>query len=146
MSTSNFFNKNASKIYTCDDETFDETLSFIRQKLLAKGWQKESQIDNERNYTGKTFASLYLESRRNSKYSCNIQAICRSGYYEGCNFDFEIDFYLDGYDDNEDSMSQSFLKQVYSKIRVLEKIYQEETTPLKVAYRFSNGETEYSFA
>jgi len=106
----------------------------------------------------------------NTFISVSIYSVIRSGYYEGCNLDWFIEVEIEGkdyideipqLDDITDSLtynnewnigfskiqSKNVLKWIETTkeelVNIIEKIYEENSEPLEVVGRFSNGETLY---
>ncbi len=159
MGTSNFLNKNASKIFAVSEENSE----FLKADLVT-ALKKDSsfyayeQYDSERNYSDISLGEFGL---RLESSSISISPIIRSGYYEGVNLDFEIqikDFQGEPWDSFEELASylleseelkfkrdfQQLKKFQRETIKKLEKIFAEFSDhKLKVLARFSNGETMY---
>lgn len=195
MATSNFYNKNASNVYAVlmdyEDVVFDENGNETEetQMVQCESWDYEDLVDyvnelmdesqtfqvsdrvefsNNRNFEGtgiksfvsyKTFGDVEVEIL--------LTAVIRSGYYEGANLDWELNYYVgSGYDDRIDFMydfENGYDNQGMAKIQcrnaekwaakegermveVLECIFTQVSSPLQVMARFSNGETIYAKA
>lgn len=129
MGTSNFLNRNARRIYAVlmdseeailDDEgnETDET-----EYRSADEWEYEDLkdnlinefkvssfkfheggvlTDNNRNFHGTLLGKLSsYKDYLGVEVGIEIKAIIRSGYYEGANLDWELEYSLDGYDADE---------------------------------------------
>lgn len=166
MGTRNFYNKNASKIFAVNiEEDFDyqdlqENLQFDLEKF---GFNSIDESDNERNFCGKYIAKKRLEfENQNQIVYLEIQAVIRSGYYSGVNLDYDFkivgdcinnyynDFQIDEKSDLNYQVARGFktlfnkAKQALAKeVKVLEKVFAENSEALTVGARFSNGETIY---
>lgn len=122
MATSNFYNRNASKVFAVlmnyeqpvldenDQETdemetvvpdeweYDDFIDNLQDALIEKEYCDRNHSDNERNYSGRVIAERYTDqSFHGMTVEVNIKAIIRSAYYEGANLDWEIDYIYDGY-------------------------------------------------
>jgi hypothetical protein len=200
MGTSNFYNKNASRVFAVlmdyeqpiidedgneTDETgyispdqweYDDFISDIKSILnncpMFFRADEGNNSHNLRSFEGRVLGS-YIEDRTLLNVSLEVQITCilRSGYYEGANLDWEITYYIDGYEHDEignaveeweyqankefnqglckihKSNAEASLTQLTDKlIEHVENIYTEASMPLKVVARFSNGETMYERA
>jgi hypothetical protein len=88
MATSNFYNKNASKIFAIEDENYSYKKKLLKELLKNdKNFFEQEKFDNKRNFEGQILGEfkLNLES-----CSLKISLVIRSGYYSGANLDFEI--------------------------------------------------------
>jgi hypothetical protein len=72
-----------------------------------------------------------------------ITPVIRSGYYEGCNLDWHIRLYVNGYEDDTYADDANVLRISNEYIEFIENIYSQYSEPLGVTARFSNGETIY---
>ncbi|MCK9429609.1 MAG: hypothetical protein M0R17_06355 [Candidatus Omnitrophica bacterium] len=118
MSTSNFYNKNTSKVFAVlmpheeeplllNDENhnvgneliypeeweYDDLIANLRESLQKSILEyKELNIcDRERNFSGKYFAEVYSEKEIAHCYICiRLRCVIRSGYYKGANLDWEL--------------------------------------------------------
>lgn len=166
MGTGNFYNKNASKIFAVDiQEDFDyqdltENLQFDLEKL---GFNAIDESDNERNFAGKYIAEKVFDfENKQQSVRLVIQAIVRSGYYSGVNLDYDFkivgdcvgnyhtDFEIDEKSDLNYQVARGFKtlfkqakKTLEKEVKVLEKVFAENSDALRVGARFSNGETIY---
>jgi len=169
MGTNNFLNKNAKYflsscpyIYTCeikDDFEYSDLKDNLNCEIdNIKNYEIEKNdcYDNERNFCG-TYINKIIH--RLKEASLIINPIIRSGYYEGCNLDYEIEI-LDysGYkvDSIQDLINdlkadnlpyklieKSFNKHLKLMVNELEKIFENYSTPLNKIAQFSNGEAVY---
>ena len=72
-----------------------------------------------------------------------VTPVIRSGYYEGCNLDWHVRYYVNGYEDDEYSNDIEVRVIVDEYVDFIEKIYSQYSQPLGVTAVFSNGETIY---
>lgn len=150
MATSNFHNVNATHIFAVqlEDEWAYEDLVY----------NLESEFDIHSDYSdyGKTdpdelrsFPSRSLGSFSNSltigedEVEVYITPVIRSGYYEGCNLDWHIRLYVNGYEDDTYADNADVLRISNEYVDFIENIYSQYSEPLGVTARFSNGETIY---
>lgn len=197
MGTGNFYNKNASKIYAAlmsyeravmdeDGNETDQTetaypdewecrdfVESLQDELAEMGYCKADKWDNERQFSGRTFAEL-SETRDFMGYTfaVTIKAVIRTAYYDGANLDWELNYEIDGteYEDISDISELEVIQalpywdpqakgiltiharnliiwleeQGHELIEGLEKVFEQYSTPLVVSARLSNGETWYS--
>ncbi len=150
MATSNFHNVNATHIFAVqlEDEWAYEDLVY--------NLESEFNIHNDYSDYGKTdpdelrsFPSRSLGSFSDSiligedEVEIFITPVIRSGYYEGCNLDWHIRLYVNGYEDDTYADDANVLRISNEYIEFIENIYSQYSEPLGVTARFSNGETIY---
>ena len=150
MATSNFHNVNATHIFAVqlEDEWAYEDLVY--------NLESEFNIHNDYSDYGKTdpnelrsFPSRSLGSFSDSltigddEVEVFITPVIRSGYYEGCNLDWHIRLYVNGYEDDTYADDANVLRISNEYIEFIEDIYSQYSEPLGVTARFSNGETIY---
>ena len=168
MGTSNFYNKNASRIFACEIEEewkYEDLIDNLIWELeTIKDFQSEIEDKWEtnglRSFPGRILGGFKRWFICNEyEYGVEIDAIVRSGYYSGVNLDYDIGITEDGYDfDPENSYDIEDLNEKHGStndvleritklktdmIEEIEKVFKENSTPLIVAARFSNGETIY---
>lgn len=179
MGTGNFLKKNASKYYAVmmawedddgevvhpDDMDYEWMEEGLVEGLELKG-KSSSGYEGNRNYPEKVVGWL-SKSRMfmGLDVEVMIEIVVRSGYYEGCNLDWnlyytvegdETDDYedvlisLEGYCDNlglakaNGSRLIKWIRKVEDElIEKVEGFFDSYTTPLDLVARFSNGETIY---
>jgi hypothetical protein len=150
MATSNFHNVNATNIFAvqledeCDYEDLVDNL--------------ESEFNNHSDYSdyGKTdpnelrsFPSKSLGSFSNStiidgdEVEVYVTPVIRSGYYEHCNLDWHVRYYVNGYEDETYETHTRIQTLVGVYVSYIEKIFNRYSQPLGITARFSNGETIY---
>ena len=150
MATSNFHNVNASHIFAVQLE--DE---YDYQDLLDN---LESELNNHSDYSDygksdpdelRSFPSKSLGSFSNStiidddEVEVYVTPVIRSGYYEGCNLDWHVRYYVNGYEDDTYESHTRIQTLVGVYVDYIEKIFNRYSEPLGVTARFSNGETIY---
>ncbi len=150
MATSNFHNVNATHIFAVqlEDEWAYEDLVY--------NLESEFNIHNDYSDYGKTdpdelrsYPSRSLGSFSDSltigedEVEIYITPVIRSGYYEGCNLDWHIRLYVNGYEDDTYADDANVLRISKEYIEFIENIYSQYSEPLGVTARFSNGETIY---
>lgn len=150
MATSNFHNVNATHIFAVqleDEWAYDDLVD-----NLVSEFSKHSDFSDY----GKTdpnelrsFPSKSLGSFSNSvtigedEVEIFITPVIRSGYYEGCNLDWHIRLYVNGYEDDTYADNADVLRISNEYIEFIENIYSQYSEPLGVTAVFSNGETIY---
>ena len=150
MATSNFHNVNATHIFAVqlEDEWAYEDLVY--------NLESEFNIHNDYSDYGKTdpdelrsFPSRSLGSFSDSltigddEVEVFITPVIRSGYYDGCNLDWHIRLYVNGYEDDTYADNADVLRISNEYIEFIENIYSQYSEPLGVTAVFSNGETIY---
>lgn len=150
MATSNFHNVNATNIFAVqleDEWAYDDLVSNL-----------ESELNNHPDYSDygksdpnelRSFPSKSLGSFSNSvvigedEVEIYITPVIRSGYYEGCNLDWHVRYYVNGYEDDTYETHTRIQTLVGVYVDYIEKIFNQYSEPLGVTARFSNGETIY---
>lgn len=192
MGASNFYNRNAKNVYAVlmdyEDVVFDEDGNETEetQMVACESWDYDNLVDyvtelmdeqklfkavdrvefyNNRNYEATGIKSLVAyKSFGDVEVEVLLTAVVRSGYYEGANLDWELNYYAgSGYDDILDltyEFESQYDNQGMAKIQKrnaekwatkvgeqmieeLERIFTQVSKPLEVVARFSNGETIY---
>lgn len=175
MATSNFHNVNASSIFAVelqDQWAYEDLITNLTDELSSNpNWTDRVVRDpNEcRSFPSTTVGVIERMYQYKDFYvEVCVTPVIRSGYYEGCNLDWNVSFNLDGrydYDEAEFSVDDvQYIGEmnrskavVYTKlaerkaqkmmneiINELETIYSHYSEKLGVVARFSNGETIYS--
>jgi hypothetical protein len=174
MATSNFYNKNASKIFASEienefdyDDLIDNVSYDIQDKHNSYYVTNKKYIDNGRYLKYSLVESVSYKD--DTLIEVFINPIIRSGYYSGANLDYEYEYYFEGEEVYDPADIQDYLEyrlgysekkatkisdsrfkrleRIKNKLsKQLENIYESHTTPLVVTARFSNGETIYSKA
>jgi hypothetical protein len=192
MGASNFYNRNAKNVYAvlmdyedvvfdedgneteetemvcCEEWQYDDLKNYVTELMdeqtLFKAVERVQFSDN-RNYNGAGIKSLVsYKTFGDVEVEVLLTAVIRSGYYEGANLDWEINYYAgSGYDDILDltyEFESQYDNQGMAKIQKrnaekwatkigeqmveeLERIFAQVSNPLEVVARFSNGETFY---
>ena len=170
MSTSNFHNVNASRIFACElADEFDyadlvENLGSALSEVTVDYTFEGNDPDELRSYPSRVITGLALsKSYQDFSVDLELSIIIRSGYYAGCNLDwdlvykiegepvFETEFYEPIRDYSACSERMALYKSEFARkwaekterelIRQVEAIFRQFSTSLRVAARFSNGET-----
>ena len=191
MATGNFYSKNASKIYAfglsyegedgeiveADEFLFDDSIDNLKY-----GIKERFENDTKFDYIGSV--DTYIRdatpitridkdfSFLNSTISIQLIVIALNGYYEGANFDYELNIDVDGVDFDLDSIcvdelfdilyhssdnmglakihAPNLVTKIETETELLinevEKVLEMYSSPLVVSARFSNGETFYANA
>jgi len=177
MATSNFHNVNSSNIFAVEldyDYDYDDLKSNVECDMKAHSQLSKSIYFRDggsdpyelRSFPSTIVGSLCKEfSYKDFSIEVRVSAIIRSGYYEGCNLDWSVEYLLDGNEIELENVSDELQYQYeYSKLNadnyeslilgkyekfvneiteILEKIYSDYSTKLGVTATFSNGETVY---
>jgi hypothetical protein len=177
MATSNFHNVNSSNIFAVElenDFDYDDLKCNIESEMkahseLSKGiYFRDGGSDpyELHSFPSTVVGSLCKEfSYKDFSIEVRVSAVIRSGYYEGCNLDWSVEYILDGNEieladiseelqyqyeysklnaDNYESLILSkYEKFVNELTETLEKIYSDYSIKLGVTATFSNGETVY---
>lgn len=118
MGASNFYNKNASRIFACeleDEWSFDDLVENLRLTLeedLNYNGYSEPQNDGDRSYP----MNYIAEKRVSFDYKdftvyATIKAGIRSAYYDGCNLDWHLEYDWD-YGYNEEMTPDFFISRI----------------------------------
>ncbi len=161
MSTPNFYNKNASKIFAVSEEFDEETQECISEnwrdakdniasELESKGYREVSISDNDRNYPGEYFLEKELVFW--DLWRITIYAVVRGAYYSGTNFDWQVDVIKDRDEDYEEGdlcdipVPMTVQAAIDREIKRIEKAFELYTDKLNCVGIFSNGEAIYEHA
>lgn len=181
MATGNFYNNNASNIYAIfqenefDDFIYDDVKDNILNDLDAYVKNSKACLGYSNNYYRDASMVEVIELTdeiAGVPLTVSIELLMRSGYYEGANLDYEINYNIESveFDDITDTFQAYFDVATYSfglseglatiqaknasnrleamrseLVENVEKILKENCTHvLQVSARFSNGETWYS--
>lgn len=189
--TSNFYNRNASKVFAIEptylqdedgndtDEVsdwwyddFKEDLRWVLSEDIPDfDVYDKPEYNGDRNYSGSIIGhlerSVYIQDI--CVATIHLKCIVRSGYYEGCNLDWEYevtlyngnefenelpdvgyisyaiqDVFEEEYLDKLSKQTQSELEQLFNKmVGELESVYERVSTPLRVVGGFSDGTCVY---
>jgi hypothetical protein len=150
MATSNFHNKNASAIFAVeieDEWAYDDLVENL-----------ESEFNKHSDYYGygksdpnelRSFPSKSLGSFANvitigeDTIDIFVTPVIRNGYYGGCNLDWNVEYCVNGYNDDTYSDDSKTLEVVNNYVEFIENTYSQYSQPLGVFATFSNGETLY---
>lgn len=162
MSTPNFYTKNVDTVYAVFPDEYsdikDDYIIPIQDELfeLDKRYKKydyykDNSYDGNRSYCGRFIGELRLNKQfkfEKELINISIKPLVRNGYYEGINFDYEIDIqdnYGGEYDENE--LPKYIQKEIGIMRKRIEKIFEKycEDELVCVAI-FSNGEAIYQRA
>ena len=200
MGASNFYNKNASNIFAVllnyeqpltDDEgneleetetvspesweydDFKSNFTYEMKERFGNDFVKGGADDHDRNYHGTALGRVMIDKDyMGVTLEIELTAMLRSAYYEGANLDWELTFYVDGYehDDlvgaleeweyqaskdfnlglvraNKNKVERWLSQTKDSMVERLETLFKEHSEhSLRVVGRFSNGETIYETA
>jgi hypothetical protein len=150
MATSNFHNVNATHIFAVELEN-----EFDYEDLV---YNLESEFNNHSDFSDygksdpnglRSFPSKSLGSFGNSvtieddEVEIFVTPVIRSGYYEGCNLDWYVRYYVNGYEDYTYKSHPRIQTLVEVYTNFIENVYEQYSQPLGVTARFSNGETIY---
>jgi len=126
MGTSNFYNKNANRVYAClmaeqDEESggiiypeiweIDEFKENLRDTIAERckgnfNYEYEYGDDGERNFYGQFIMTISKMIKFHDWYiHPKVLIILRAGYYSGANLDYEVTFENDWNSDYEDIKS-----------------------------------------
>lgn len=163
--------KHDTEYRSLESYEWDDLKSYITDTLAeVDGYQDGGSDDNDRSYYGKSMGFLTAsKSFGDTEVEVRVQAMLRSGYYEGANLDYqEPEMFVSGYDSDSESLSLDFnyysdmnggLKKIQAKnaskwaekakqelADKLEEVFTKIAMPLTVVARFPNGETMYEKA
>jgi hypothetical protein len=150
MATSNFHNVNASHIFAVelqDEWEYDDLVSNLEFEL--NNHSDYSDYGKSDPHELRSFPSKSLGSFSNSttiddnEVEIFVTPVIRSGYYEGCNLDWHVRYYVNGYEDETYESHPRVQTLVESYVDYIENIFNQYSQPLGVTARFSNGETIY---
>lgn len=174
MSTRNFCNKNASRIYALkaeDEWCYYDVCESIRERLKSKSWEPSGGYD--RKADGERIAEKTVEIRIGRHFFVDVRmiAVIRSGYFADANLDWTLE--IDGksydkgeYDDveaydtlmdwfypntgfckmQENNLQRKVNEAIGEMAYELESVYAECSEPLVCVGVFGNGEALYERA
>jgi hypothetical protein len=137
---------------------FNEVIESILNDLKKYYIIQEDKWDNERGYEGRIFARIVKEwsynNKRNDDYRefrIDIDLILRNGYFEGCNLDYDIHYYYDGIECEEefweyiDKRTYNYVMKWLDKVKKdIEASYQKYSIQYELLGVFSNSEAIYT--
>jgi hypothetical protein len=150
MATSNFHNVNATHLFACqlqDEWDYDDLVGNLESEFNTH--KDYSDYGKSDPYELRSFPSRSLGSFNDSiligedEVEIYVTPVIRSGYYEGCNLDWHVRLYVNGYEDDTYADDANVLRISNEYIEFIENIYSQYSEPLGVTARFSNGETIY---
>ncbi len=150
MATSNFHNVNATHIFAVqleDEWAYEDLVYNLESEFnIHNDYSDYSKTDPDelRSYPSRSLGS-FSDSLTigEDEVEIYITPVIRSGYYEGCNLDWHIRLYVNGYEDDTYADDANVLRISNEYIEFIENIYSQYSEPLGVTARFSNGETIY---
>ena len=150
MATSNFHNVNATNIFAVqleDEWAYDDLVSNLESEFSKySDYYDDGKSDpNElSSFPSKSLGSFSnMVTIEDDTVEIYLTPVIRSGYYEGCNLDWHIRYYVNGSEDDTYSDDANILRISNEYIEFIEDIYSQYSEPLGVTARFSNGETIY---
>lgn len=118
MGASNFYNENASRVFSIDFEKsweYEDQISLIEDILSEKGYYEGGSDANElHSYPSRVLGqkSVFKEYA-GLEFGVKIVAVARSGYYAGANFDWSIEVLVDGCEYDFDDISPETFKDAF---------------------------------
>ena len=174
MATSNFHNVNASHIFACALENewdYEDLVDNLKSELSNDSdYVDYGKTDHNecRSFPSRTLGSIRKYHQYKDFYvEVCVTPVIRSGYYEGVNLDWNVDYLINGdasydspdfyindiahYGNLPKSKATTYAKLAEKKaeklkneiVEKLESIYSDYSMKLGVTARFSNGETIY---
>jgi|688.fasta_scaffold274757_2 hypothetical protein len=147
------------------DDLKDHAIELMEQSKFS--YSDSGNFSNNRNFEGTLLGSLNVDKYFGDVLiEVRINAVIRSGYYEGANLDYEVEYYSGcgqwedsinfGYDfENHSDMSRGlqviqtknaerWAEKITEELEEeLEKIFTQLSTPYNKVGQFSNGEAVY---
>ena len=173
MSTSNFHNVNANRIFACEieeDFDYDDLVSNLKSEFSKLHECSEDKDPHElRSYSSNVITAIYkTKSYKDFTVEVKVNVVIRNGYYSGVNLDWftttelfgqetdveyfadELEYQLSTSRKNAERIAKYAEKWAEKAkeglIQEVETIFEQYSTPLVVVARFSNGETVYEKA
>jgi hypothetical protein len=150
MATSNFHNVNASNIFAVqleDTYEYDDLIYNLESEFNSHsdyGDYGKSDPDELRSYPSTSIGSFSNSlTIGDDEVEVFVTPVIRSGYYDGCNLDWHVRYYVNGYEDETYYDHTRVQSLVYSYVDYIENVFSQYSQPLGVTARFSNGETIY---
>jgi hypothetical protein len=150
MATSNFHNVNATNIFAVqleDEWDYKDLVSNLESEFSNHSdyYDYGKSDPNElRSYPSKSLGSFSNSvTIEDNEVEIFVTPVIRNGYYEGCNLDWHVRLYVNGYDDDTYSDDSKILEVINTYVEFIENIYSQYSQPLGVTARFNNGETIY---
>jgi hypothetical protein len=150
MATSNFHNVNATNIFAVqleDEYDYEDLISNLESEFNKHSdYYDCGKTDQHelRSFPSRTLGSFSKGIEiGEDEVEVYVTPVIRSGYYEGCNLDWDVRYYVNGCEDELycENISIEFIVNEY--VEFIETIYSQYSERLGVTARFSNGETIY---
>lgn len=150
MATSNFHNVNASYIFSVvleDTYEYDDLISNLESEFNSHS--DYSTVGKSDPNDLRSYPSTSIGGFSNSvmvgddEVSVFVTPVIRSAYYDGCNLDWHVRYYVNGYEDDFYYDNSEIQSLVYGYVDFIENVFSQYTQPLGVTAEFSNGETIY---
>jgi hypothetical protein len=172
MATGNFHNVNASKIFAAEiqeDFEYEDLKDNVKSELGLTDYRAKDESEL-RSYPSSVLGSLREQKHYNNfTVTVQVDVIARSGYYSGCNLDWQLTYDVDGWDVDSTEDFPYYIeratgfsvknaerhalwaerwakKKADEMTSLVEEKFGQLTEPLVVVARFSNGETIYQSA
>ena len=150
MATSNFHNVNATHIFAVqleDEWAYEDLVYNLESEFnIHTDYSDYGKSDpNElRSFPSRSLGSFSKSIVHNEdEVEVYVTPVIRSGYYEGCNLDWHVRCYLNGFEEDEWESTPEVQSIVNEYVEFIENIYSQYSEPLGVTAVFSNGETLY---
>ena len=150
MATSNFHNVNASHIFAVelqDEWEYQDLVSNLESEFntnLDYSDYSKSDPNELRSFPSKSVGSFSNSIEiGEDEVEVYVTPVIRSGYYEGCNLDWHVRYYVNGSEDETYESHPNIQTLVSVYVNFIENVYEQYSQPLGVTARFSNGETIY---
>jgi hypothetical protein len=157
-----------TEMRSCEDYDYEDlkdyTIELMEQSKFS--YSDNGNFSNNRNFEGTLLGSLNVDKCFGDIcVEVRVNAVIRSGYYEGANLDYEVEYYTgSGWEDSIDfkydfenhSDMRSGLQTIQTKhaerwaekiadelVEELERIFTQVSTPYRKVAQFSNGEAVY---
>ena len=146
MSTPNFYNKNAGKVYACKiEEEFDYEDLIMNLRAEIEGVDVDKWENGLRSYEGRIIKEIEVSK---GKWGAIISVIIRNAYYSGVNLDWEVtgEDLNSGEEYDFENLPEYFKEIIFRKLDKIEKVFKNNSTPLNCLGIMSNGEAIYQKA
>ena len=159
MGTSNFHCVNASQIFSIIPEQdelelydydIESDIDYVTDMLRGiDGFTTNTKTDPHElwSYPSRGICSIvrYVSLPDiDTEVEITVGVVVRSGYYEGVNFDWFVDFEQWGSFTEWQVLEEMIEPDIQRIVDEVEDVLREATQPLVTVGRFSNGETVYS--
>jgi hypothetical protein len=160
-----------TKMRQADEYDYEDLKDYVIELMEESKfkYQDNGNFRNNRNFEGTLLGSLNIDKCFGDIcVEVRINAVIRSGYYEGANLDYEVEYYTGSdwddlidfkYDfENHSDMgvglqtiqikhAERWAEKIAEELTdEVERIFTQVSNPLQVVGRFSNGETVYAKA